>query len=144
MLTEWGNRVGVLSSNKGSFTLLSSQKTQQFSSVDLLEQTLGWKISFEQAEAREETLDKIGVWPVKHNNPQNIQEQPFVTYSKTAHSKSRFAAGYWGIHYSHGWSPSFCPRLETIQNAPTVGPFSSKLELNTVLNKKQKEDGKQL
>jgi len=57
MLTEWGNRVGVLSSNKGSFTLLSSQKTQQFSSVELLEQTLGWKILFEQVEAREETLD---------------------------------------------------------------------------------------
>jgi hypothetical protein len=143
MLTEWGNRVGVLSAQDGSYTLLSSQKTETFSSQEALEKSLGWHITFEQLEAKEEPLDKIGVWPIKHTNPQNVQDSPFVTYSKTAHSKSRFAAGYWGIHYSHGWSPSFCPKMETVENAPTVGPFSSKLELNTVLNKKQKEGQKQ-
>jgi hypothetical protein len=139
MLTEWGNRVGVLSVNNNVYTLLSKDKTSLFHSLTSLEQSLAWKINFEQALEKEEAIDKIGVWPIKHPNPQNIDYSPFVTYTKSTHSKTRFAAGYWGIHYSHGWSGGLCPRLDTVSNATTVGPFSTKLELNVVLNKKQKE-----
>ena len=72
MLTEWGNRVGVLSAQDGSYTLLSSQTTETFSSQEALEKSLGWHITFEQLEAKEEPLDKIGVWPIKHTNTKDF------------------------------------------------------------------------
>jgi hypothetical protein len=64
MLTEWGNRVGVLSAQDGSYTLLSSQKTETFSSQEALEKSLGWHITFEQLEAKEDLQLDIGAFTI--------------------------------------------------------------------------------
>jgi hypothetical protein len=143
ILTEWSNRVGVLTQNPTGYTLLSSTATKVFDDLKSLESSLSWKIIFETFEPKEPVVDKIGNLPTRHTDPQNIEQEPIVSYTKTSSSSVRLAAGYWGIQYSHGWVGGFCPKLETLTLYPHVGPFSTKLELNTILNKKQKESLKE-
>jgi hypothetical protein len=54
----------------------------------------------------------------------------------------RFAAGYWGLKFL-AWQGSFCPKLQTLDEYEHVGPFQTKLEMNTILAKKNNELNKQ-
>lgn len=100
---------------------------------------LGWNLKFQaNAEVEEKPQDKIGKLPVKHVNPQNVEASPRVTYTKTLTSKSRHAAGYWAISFVNGWSGSFCPKNATLDEYQHLGPFTTKLEMNTILNKQNK------
>lgn len=138
ILTEWGNRVGVLSSGADEFTLLANNGVQKFNNIETLQTTLGCTLKFETDSQDSEPVDRIDSLPTRHTNPQNIQQLPVVSYTRTSSSSMRFAAGYWGIQYAHGWVPGFCPRLDTLMSYPRIGPFSSKLELNTLLTKQNK------
>jgi len=138
ILTEWGNRVGVLTSGVDEFTLLATGGVKKYSTLEELQSQLEWSIKFETEAQDVEPVDKIGSLPTRHPNPQNIQHDPVVSYTRTSTSSMRFAAGYWGIQYAHGWVPGFCPRLDTLMSYPRIGPFSSKLEMNTLLTKQGK------
>jgi hypothetical protein len=65
-----------------------------------------------------------------------------ISYSKQATSSVRFAAGYWGLKFL-AWQGSFCPKLQTLDEYEHVGPFQTKLEMNTILAKKNNELNKQ-
>jgi hypothetical protein len=106
---------------------------QSFSSLEQVQLTLNAEIEFEQLEKEQKAVGEIGKLPTRHLNPQNPQLTPIVSYTKLPHSSVRFAAGYWGIKFDHGWVPGFCPKLETIQKYEHLGPFSTKLEMNTVI-----------
>ena len=136
IVTEWGNRVGVLSCSQDRWTFLEKGSIQRFDSLASLQSHLDWQLEFEQTEDREEPVDRIQHLPTRHPNPQNIQLEPYISYTRTTNSSLRFAAGYWGIRFAHGWVPGFCPKLETITSYEHLGPFSTKLEMNTVIRQK--------
>ncbi len=115
--------------------MLSVDGVSSYNSLQELNSARSWDIQFNNPEAEEAAVDKIGELPVRHSNPQNIQTNEIVSYTKSEKSNTRFAAGYWGIQYSHGWVPGFCPKLETLLSYPRIGPFTTKLELNTLLSK---------
>jgi hypothetical protein len=137
ILSEWGNRVGVLSSTPTGLTLLSTDGVKQFESLEHLQRSLSWSIQFPEPAVEQEAVDSIDGFPVRHKNPQNIETEPVTSYTKTATSNVRLAAGYWGIKYAHGWVPGFCPKLDTLLSYPRIGPFQTKLELNTLLSKQK-------
>lgn len=140
MLMEWGNRVGVLSSSDNKWSVLGANLNQEAATLEILEEVKGWTIEFqERAELEEKPEDKIGNLPVKHPNPQNVVHEPRVSYTKTSTSNVFFAAGYYAIKFVNGWSGSFCPKAATLDEYPHVGPFPTKLELNTVLTNKNRE-----
>ena len=140
ILTSWGNRIGVLSSVDGVWNVLGAGINQQAATLDILQEALNWKVEFqERSELEDKPEAKIGNLPVKHPDPQNIQHEPRVTYTKTANSNVKFGAGYYAITFVNGWSGSFCPKAATLDEYPHVGPFASKLELNTVLTNKNRE-----
>lgn len=54
-------------------------------------------------------------------------------FTKIAKSQSRHAAGYYIIHFEHGWVQSFCPKLVTLKNNEWQGPFKTKIEMREKL-----------
>ena len=139
ILSEWGNRVGVLTNNSQQWTLLCTSSTNLFSNVQEIEQAMNWKIEFEVKEEKEESQSHIQNWPIKHTDPQNINLTPYATYTKLASSSVRFAAGYWGLKFSHGWTAAFCPKVDTINSYDYIGPFTTKLELNTMISQQNQK-----
>jgi hypothetical protein len=133
ILLEQGNRVALLGNNEGVWNLLNSSGSQCFDSLEQTQTALGAVIEFERLEKEEPAVGEIGNLPTRHLNPQNISHDEIVSYTKLPTSRVRFAAGYWGIRFDHGWVPGFCPKLETIQKYEHLGPFSTKLEMLTVI-----------
>lgn len=66
------------------------------------------------------------IWDVKRKLP---------LFTKTAKSRSLHAAGYYLIHFDHGWVTSFCPKVITLDSNEFQGPFKTKLEMRERLRK---------
>lgn len=67
-----------------------------------------------------------------------------AVYTKTANSQQYFVAGYWGILFPHGWRPSFCPRLKTLQGYPYIGPFTNEADMYLAMKRRVQEDEKNI
>ena len=82
-------------------------------------------------------------YPTNIGTVYNEQLQDTVpVYTKTATSTQHFAAGYWGILFPHGWRPSFCPRLKTLQGYPYIGPYTNEADMYLAMKRRIKEDEK--
>lgn len=66
------------------------------------------------------------IWDVKRKLPM---------FTKNSRSKSLHAAGYYIIHFDHGWVTSFCPKVITLDKNEFQGPFKTKLEMRERLRK---------
>jgi hypothetical protein len=139
MASEWGQRVAVISCTADGYSVLSSNGNQLFSNLDQLEKTLGWTVTFEQPKTRDVHAVTIGHLPVKHSTALEIQTEPVASYVKQEGSQVRYAAGYWGLKFTHAWTASFCPKLSTLGEYEHVGPFGTKLEMNTILAQRNRE-----
>lgn len=143
ILNDSQGRLGILSHTAGCYKLLAAGHAQEFDSIVSLERDLQWSVTFAKKPQQEEkTLSQIDHLPIKHVDPQNIQKDPVISYTKQATSNIRFAAGYWGLKFN-AWQGSFCPKLATLSEYDHVGPFSTKLEMNTILATKNNELNKQ-
>jgi len=134
-------RVGLLSVSDQKYKFLG--KGTQTTSMDVasLESMMNWHICFSKPPAQ--ILSKLDQFmidhmPIKHADPQNIQLEPWISYTKTSSSSIRFAAGWWAILFNH-WQGAFCPKISTLDSHEHVGPFSNKLELNTILSAKNQK-----
>lgn len=143
ILLEWGNRLGLLSNSGSAVKLITSASSEQFDSVDSMCAVKQWTIKFEKpAEKEEKETQKINHLPIKHSEAHDVELTPLISYAKQQGSSVRFAAGYWALRFSHAWTAAFCPKLTTLQEYDHVGPFSSKLELNTILAQKNRDINK--
>ena len=84
-------------------------------------------------------------FPTNIDTVYNEQLQDNVAvYTKTANSQQYFVAGYWGILFPHGWRPSFCPRLKTLQGYPYIGPFTNEADMYLAMKRRVQEDEKNI
>ena len=97
------------------------------------------KIKIEEREQTDIQTTFLG-YPIKHQNVTEVSKDP-PTYMKS-NGKIEFVAGYWGILFANGWSPAFCPKLETVEKNKVVGPFKNKMEMtNHIKNLNNKAVG---
>ena len=147
LLTEWGNRLGLLSNTGDGFKLIVKGYATLYSSIEQLCEKEKWTIEWvKTAEPEQQEEIFLSHLPIKHSEANDVEMGPPVSYSKQAGSSVRFAAGYWGLRFSHAWTAAFCPKTSTLSEYEHVGPFSTKLELNTILaqKNKQKHKGEQM
>ena len=141
ILFEWGNRVGVLSSDSHSWTVVDRNKISKFSSIEELQQNLNWQIEFEQAEDKDNPTDKIDNLPIKHTSPQKIEREPYISYTRSEKSNLRFAAGFWGVKFPHGWVPTLSPKVDTLNSYDKVGPFATSLAMKAAIKQRITREG---
>lgn len=77
-------------------------------------------------------------YPIKHSTWYNVAKEPLPNYSRTENSAIKYAAGYYALKFPNGWSASFCPKLSTLAEYEYTGPFTTKIEMQSVISSKNK------
>jgi hypothetical protein len=141
--TSWvatlhGERQALLAKTPTAVLWMTPNGVQEFANMEVLQKTQGVKFSMDTLKIEERSGDVVlvGAWPTKHQAVFNVQLEPVATYTKTAISTVRYAAGYWAFLFANGWQGSWCPKQQTLADYPHAGPFSSKLEMQTAINQK--------
>lgn len=88
-------------------------------------------------------LDEVNGFPSKHRafNKDTVEKsnRTVPTYTKTEKSQVRYAAGYYGLHFTGVWRNAYCVKLETLDTYEFVGPFKTKSELEAEVLRKTRE-----
>lgn len=135
-----GERSSLVSSSEVGIKVIGKIATGQYSSIDELRNKLGGKLTMEQpTEATvEKEVGEISGFPIKHSVWHNVELTPIPHYTRTPTSASKYAAGYYAVKFSNGWTPSFCPKLTTLSEYEYIGPFTTKLEMQHRISTKNK------
>jgi hypothetical protein len=142
ILQEWGTRMGLLTKQDTVYNLYVSDLPITHVSLDQVHAHLNCVLEFPQADETQDTdtvCQDVEGLPIKHDQAHNVLIDPRVSYTRTIKGATRHAAGYWCIRFDTNWMGSLSPKCVTLDAHDHKGPFSSKLEMNTILNKLRKE-----
>lgn len=140
ILEEDGSRVGTLNSVGDKFVLNRNGINVEIKDKNELSRFgITWSINGRE-QGRTGLIEVLG-YPTDQENVFHVENQKGVpTFTKTAKSQVRFAAGYWGIRFPKGWVESFCPKLTTLESYTKIGPFKSAMELKVAIQREKKND----
>ena len=143
ILARDGTKIGLVTATADGLKYIGHGERKTFATADDLGDFLGGVVTIEGRD-EDESGDEIGNvegYPIKHRAAFDITLGDVVTYAKTAKSKARFAAGYFGLHFDHGWTASYCPRSQTLEQYSYIGPFRSRLEMLNAIAAKKRSQG---
>ena len=130
ILTEDSVRIGLVTKTNTGLSIVGKVDKKSFDSIVDLESYLGSTISIEQVtQPIEKESGNINGFPIKHDLFYNLETDPIPSYTRTERSSTRYAAGYYGLKFPHGWTASFCPKFTTLTDYECIGPFKSKMEM---------------
>lgn len=115
---------GILFKGKDEYLFLSPTSRTTFADMDAVEKKFGKVEAVTRVE--EEEVSHIRGYPVKHQGIEVLSEDPPL-YNKGG--TVVYAAGYWGLKFTNGWTQAYCPKQKTLQEYEHVGPFSNRLEM---------------
>jgi hypothetical protein len=126
ILQENNRKVGNVEACAGGYQVRLNNQVAQFKTIKMAAQRIN--IQFEPA-ARvtkpKATLDQVHGYPVHGRvfNPMWDVTQQLPVYTKTAKSKSWFAAGWYRVRKGRTWSTMLAPKLIVLQRYDHAGPF---------------------
>jgi hypothetical protein len=130
ILSQDGNRIGLITKSDTGISVVGRLDKKQFGDIAELESHIGSKISIEQTvQTAEKEAGDINGFPIKHEVFYNLENDPVPSYTRIERSSTRYAAGYYGLKFPHGWTASFCPKFATLADYEYMGPFKSKMEM---------------
>lgn len=127
---SWLLRAGVTSSGilfkleAGDYLFMSPTLKSSYATLEDVSKKFG-KLEKEERKS-DEQISTIRAYPVKHDGIAVVSEEPPL-YTKGG--AMVFAAGYWGLKFTNGWTQAYCPKYETCQKYESVGPFTTRLEM---------------
>ena len=133
ILQKDNQKVGNIEACDGGYQVKINNQIAQFKTIKLAARTVD--IEFEPAVkiARPKvTVDHVHGYPVTGRvyNPMWDVQQQLPVYTKTAKSKSWFAAGWYTVRKGRNWKTVQAPKLIVLQRYPYQGPFYSEQEAN--------------
>ena len=141
ILEKDGSNTGLVTITIEGIKVIGPYDRKLFADADELTAYLGGDLTIEARESEDDKEDEIGQingYPIKHKAVFDVEEGTIVTYSKTAKGKARFAAGYYALDFEHGWTGSYCPRTQTLEENEFIGPFRTKLEMQNAMAQKKR------
>lgn len=125
--------VGILTeSPTGTYSLVGKELKMSFSNKEEMNEKLGVDVFSKIATSIQKTFDIKG-YPVHVDNAIETKcstvKRP--TYTKGETGKSIHCAGYYAIKFPTGWFVRFCPKLTTVTQTDSIGPFKTELEART-------------
>lgn len=115
---------GLLFKTEADYLFMSPTSRLTFDDLAAVEKKFG-KLDTEHR-VEEEEVANIRGYPVKHQGITVVSEDPALY---TTGGRVVFAAGYWGLKFTNGWTQAFCPKKRTLEEYESVGPFKNKLEM---------------
>ena len=130
ILQEDDRKVGNIEAWNGGYQVRINNQVKQFKTIKLAAKESNIVFAKEQTTSKPDNTSVHGypvagrcynpVWDVVHHLP---------IYTKTAKSKSWFAAGWYSIKRGRNWKIIQDPKLIALQRYPYQGPFHSKEEV---------------
>jgi hypothetical protein len=135
-----GERSGLVNRVDDAIRVIGKIASGTHESIDALKIQLGGKLLIEQTvePVQEKEQGQVNGYPIKHGEWHNVVVEPVPSYTRTAKSEHRYAAGYYGLRFPNGWTQSFCPKLSTLADYEYIGPFTTKLEMQHQISSKNK------
>ena len=140
ILQENNRKVGNVEACAGGYQVKINNQVAQFKTIGMAAQRAN--IEFEPAVKLykpKATMDQVHGYPVhgRVHNPMWDVTQQLPVYTKSAKSKSWFAAGWYRVHRGRTWTTMLAPKLIVLQRYAHTGPFlTQETADNYVLNKK--------
>ncbi len=144
IVEEDGQRIGTLSKQEDkSYMYCCNTQTKFYESekqlVKDIDITWGATISDASPKQPEKEVQGYATSCVPFNSMYDVKRKlPLFTKSKK--SKSLYCAGYYIIRFEKGWVRSFCPKMVTIENYISKGPFKDELTMRQELSKANADD----
>jgi len=138
ILESEGEKFATLSKDKKGYSLFCKGQKIEVNTLNEIKERFGITIN-EDSFVKEhipvsKTTDIYG-FPLKgkaYSPLWNVQKR-LPIYAKSEKSKSLFCAGYYIIKFRKGWCKAFCPKLITLERNEFKGPFTTEVEMRTIL-----------
>ena len=126
ILQENNRKVGNVEACAGGYQVKINNQIAQFKTIRMAAQRAN--IEFEPAvklSKPKATMDRVHGYPVSGRvyNPMWDVTQQLPVYTKTAKSKSWFAAGWYRVRRGRTWTTMLSPKLIVLQRYAYAGPF---------------------
>lgn len=126
ILQDGDQKVGNVEACAGGYQVKINNQIAQFKTIRMAAQRVN--IEFEPAPKKTKprvTVDHVHGYPVagRVHNPMWDVPQQLPVYTKTAKSKSWFAAGWYNVRRGRHWRTMLAPKLIVLQRYPYQGPF---------------------
>ena len=133
ILQENNRKVGNVEACAGGYQVKINNQIAQFKTIRMAAQRAN--IEFEPAvklSKPKATMDQVHGYPVSGRvyNPMWDVAQQLPVYTKTAKSKSWFAAGWYRVRRGRTWTTTLAPKLIVLQRYAYQGPYYSETEAN--------------
>ena len=133
ILQENNRKVGNVEACAGGYQVKINNQIAQFKTIKMAAQRAN--IEFEPAvklSKPKATMDQVHGYPVSGRvyNPMWDVAQQLPVYTKTAKSKSWFAAGWYRVRRGRTWTTMLAPKLIVLQRYAYQGPYYSETEAN--------------
>jgi len=133
ILQENNRKVGNVEACAGGYQVKINNQVAQFKTIRMAAQRAN--IEFEPAvklSKPKATMDQVHGYPVSGRvyNPMWDVAQQLPVYTKTAKSKSWFAAGWYRVRRGRTWTTTLAPKLIVLQRYAYQGPYYSETEAN--------------
>lgn len=131
ILQRDNEKVGNIEACAGGYQVKINDQVAQFKTIRLAASAIN--IKFEPAVRVPQTkriTDAVHGYPVagRAYNPMWDVPQQLPIYTKSAKSKSWFAAGWYNVRRGRNWRTVLAPKLIVIQRYPYQGPFLTQEE----------------
>jgi len=126
ILQENNRKVGNVEACAGGYQVKINNQVAQFKTIRMAAQRAN--IEFEPAvkiAKPKATVDQVHGYPIsgRVHNPMWDVSQQLPVYTKTAKSKSWFAAGWYRVRRGRTWATMLAPKLIVLQRYAYAGPF---------------------
>ena len=137
ILQDGDQKVGNVEACAGGYQVKINNQIAQFKTIRLAAQRVN--IQFESPIKRSRpkaTVDHVHGYPVtgRAHNPMWDVPQQLPVYTKTAKSKSWFAAGWYNVRHGRNWRTVQAPKLIVLQRYPYQGPYHTQHQANDNLH----------
>ena len=132
ILQENNRKIGNVEACPGGYQVKINNQVAQYKTIKMVEQRV--HVRFEPATKTppKSTTNLVNGYPVTGRvyNPVWDVPQKLPLYTKTAKSKSWFAAGWYRVKKGRRWTIIQGPKLILLQRYPYDGPFYNEQEAN--------------
>jgi hypothetical protein len=135
-----GEKIGTMSWNDDRYMFSSAVETCFFDNQKEMKKKFGVDLVWSDLkidENKEDIKFEVHGFPtsVRPFNEMYDVKNKLPLFTKSAKSKSLYAAGYYIIRFEKGWVKSFCPKLITIERYESKGPFKKEITKRQELSK---------
>ena len=136
VITDGNKKVGNVIQEGSEYKVKIDNTTESYTSTKAIEKIK--HIEFEQIIKQKNNTPSFAVYPTNGNRIYNSYydvKRKLHIYTKTQKSKCYYVAGWFSIKQGEEYTSIFCPKYIFIQRYEYIGPFKTKEELNSSINK---------